>query len=135
MAISKTLYQIEWSGSDSQSVSSSGNATSDARAIADNAISGTLLIKADNAGTPAAGDAITARILYEIGDPDADPDTADEYTTAEHAAPIEIDTNLEDPAIIRVPIDVTMNSFKLYVENGASSNSITVSAQYAEQTA
>lgn len=137
MAISKTGYNVKWSTANSQSVAAAGNATSDERAIADNAIAGVLRVKASNNGTAASGDIGTAKILYNGGDPDADPDSADEFGTVEHAAPWELDTYLESGGVVQVdiPIDVTMYGFKLYVENGAASNGITFSAEYIEQTA
>ena len=51
-----------------------------------------------------------------------------------HAQPVAIlDTNDEDPAISNpIPIPPSLKKIKLYVENGASSNSITVSAQMRE---
>lgn len=133
MAISKSQTQVEWSGADTKSVSSSGNATSDAVVIADTAIAGSLTIKADHSGSPASGDEILAGILYTTGDPDVDPDSADEYDTPGHALPIVLDTNTENPAIKTIPVDTSATGFKLFVENDGAS-SITVSAQYSEQT-
>lgn len=136
MAISKTKSQILWGGSSTIAVAAAGNSTSDAQAISDNAVSAGLVIKADNAGTPASGDELSVKILYTHGDPDADPDVADEYDTAANAGIVAVlDTNAEDPVVVSIPIAVAATGFKVYVSNGAASNSLTVSAQYVEQTA
>lgn len=133
MAISKSQTQVEWSSSASSTITSGNNDTSDVVAISDDAVHGSVQIKADNQGTPTSGDEVEIRILYTLGDPDADPDSADEYDTVEHALPILLDTNSEDPAIKTVAIDVAAKSFKVYADNQAAS-SVIVSAQYSEQT-
>ena len=68
MAITKEQDQVKWSASNSTSVSAGSNDTSDEVAIHDTAIGGRVVVKADNAGTPAAGDVLFIKILYEIGD-------------------------------------------------------------------
>lgn len=133
MAIAKTQTQVEWASADTKAVTTGSNATSDAVAIADNAIAGSLTIKADHSGSPASGDEILAYVLYTTGDPDVDPDSADEYDTPGHVLPIVLDTNTEDPAIKTIPIDPAATGFKLRVENDGAST-ITVSAQYSQQT-
>ena len=132
MAITKNEIQVEWSTADTQSVSSGGNNTSDEVTISETCFDASIVIKADNAGTVAAGDVITAKVLYSYGDPDVDPDSADEFDTVGHALPIDLDTNTEDPVIRSVKIDPAAKKLKLYVENGATTNSITVSAQVRE---
>lgn len=133
MAISKNRQQIEWSSSDSTSVSSGSTATSDAVTPSATVFRGSVQIKADNGGTPASGDTLDVYILYTTGDPDADPDSSDEYDTAAHGEYLfELDTNAEDPAIKTAEINVACKGFKIYVENNASSNSITASAQLEE---
>lgn len=132
MAITKNEIQVEWSTADTISVSSGGNQTSDVVTLSAAAFDASLQIKADNAGTPASGDIITGYVLYSYGDPDVDPDSADEFDTIGHAIPFELDTNSEDPVIRSIKIDPAAVSLKLYVANGASSNSITVSAQVRE---
>lgn len=137
MAVSKALTQITWSSSNSVSVSAGGNQTSDAFAFASDSFSGMMQIKADNAGgTPADGDVIDVYLRYTTGDPDAAPDSADEYDSAAHGVHLcTLDTFAEDPAIKTVPIDVSAKGAKLYVVSGAGSNSITVSAQMYESKA
>lgn len=122
----------------SKSVSSGGNATSDAITVS-TAISSKLvveryvLLKADNGGTPASGDTVDFYLLTEIGDPDADPDSVDEFTTAGHGLFLyQLDTNTEDPAISPVVAIPSCDSAKIYAVNNAASNSITVSGQMLE---
>lgn len=133
MAIAKAQTQVQWAGANLLSVLSGGNGTSDAVPIADAAIAGSLTIKADNDGVPAAGDVLSVYILYSTGDPDADPDAADEYDTYQHVLPIELNTFTEDPAIKTIPIDPAATKFQLHVRNAAAS-AVTISAQYSEQT-
>lgn len=122
----------------SKSVTASGNATSDA--FTTNTASSSKLVveryvilKADNDGTPASGDTVDLYLLTEIGDPDADPDSADEFTTAGHGLFLyQLDTNTEDPSIspvVAIPSAVTA---KLYAVNNSSVRAITVSAQMLE---
>lgn len=136
MPLTKQDTQVKWSASDSVSVTAGGSQTSDEVAIADNAISAMLHLKADNSGTPASGDRILVKILANCQDPDADPDSADEFATQEVVGTIKVlDTNLVDPALDSIPIPTTLKSFKVYMESEAASNAITVSAQLREQLA
>lgn len=118
---------------DSKSVTSGSNATSDEVSVDADAIMASLVIKADNAGTPASGDTLDVSLLANVGDPDADPDSADEFTSTGHGLHLtRLDTNTDDPAIsYNVPLPLPLKGFKLYAENNAASNSITVSAQMA----
>ena len=139
MGISRTETQIKWSGSNSSSVAAAGSDTSDSQSISENAIAAAVFVKADNNGTPADGDEVEIKILYTGGDPDADPDSADEYedSAGGNVAAV-IDTyNDADPGLRKININTAAKGFKVYAENTQSSggNSITVSAQYVEQTA
>jgi hypothetical protein len=133
MAVSKNEIQVKWSASDTVSVTFGSNATSDEITLSGTAASWMVQVKADNAGTPASGDELKVFILLSTGDPDADPDSADEFDTVGHAQHVmTLDTNTEDPAILtRWPLPPAKKA-KVYVENDASSNSITVSAQVYE---
>lgn len=114
-----------------KSISSGGNATSDAAVIPTSAVATSLIVKADNNGTPASGDILEIRLLATVGDPDADGDSTDEYTTPSHGAVlVRLNTNLEDPAL-SAPLDIptSVQGIKLYAVSSAASNSITVSAQ------
>lgn len=133
MAIKKACKQVQWGGANSVSVASGANDTSDAVAIADRAIAGSLTIKADHSGTPASGDEVIVYVLYTTGDPDADPDSVDEHDTSGHALPIVLDLNTDDPAIKTVQIDNASTGLKIYVVNDGAAD-VTVSAQYSEQT-
>jgi hypothetical protein len=134
MALSRQEVQVKWSASDSTSVSSASTATSDEVSIDATSVARELYVKADNGGTPAAGDTIEIRILANAGDPDADADSADEFGTSENAVVVAVlDTNAEDP-VVYGPIPIPFGqSFKVHVTNNAASNSITVSAQMNEQ--
>lgn len=133
MALQKTYTQIEWSTADSISVSSGSNSTSDEMTPAADAISLMVQCKADNGGTPASGDVVDIYILRTLGDPDADPDSADEFATVDHAEWVAtLDTNEEDPAIAVKSIPIGGKKYKFYAVNNASSNSITVSIQVEE---
>jgi hypothetical protein len=121
----------------SKSIAAAGNATSDLVTLGATVVSATLMVKADNDGTPAAGDDIHVKLLISTGDPDADADTTDEFTTVLHAAVRKIlETDLEDPAIsgpIAIPLPLS-SDFKVYCTNESAGRAITVSAQVVEQS-
>lgn len=134
MAITNTAVQIKWAGANTVSVAAAGAQESDVYTPDQTAIDALLQVKADNAGTPAAGDTIDVYVLYTTGDPDADPDVADEFDTASHAQWLmKLDTSSEDPAIKSVPLNVTCKALKIRVVSNAGANSITVSAQVTEK--
>lgn len=131
MAVSKTERQIKWATANTKSVTAGGNATSDAiGAIVAAEVENTQTVKADNAGTPADGDTIDVYLVQTAGDPDADPDSANEYPDTNHLIFLgQLDTFTSDPAIKTVSFPtVGIEDYKLYVESNAASNSITVSA-------
>ena len=74
MALTISETQVEWSTSDSVSVTSGSNQTSDEVSVTQTSIARELKVKADNAGTPASGDTIEIKILINAGDVDADPE-------------------------------------------------------------
>lgn len=135
MAVGKNEIQVKWSTANSVSVSAGGSQTSDAASLSATGVAVHIMVKADNAGTPASGDTITCWWLCTTGDPDADADSADEYSTGTQGTLLGVlDTNTDDPAIGGAwPLPLTQGG-KLYVESGAGSNSITVSAQIEEVT-
>lgn len=133
MAIRKTQTQVQWAGANSISVASGAGQTSDAVAIADKAIAGSVTIKAKHSAAPVSGDEVRAYVLYTVGDPDADPEAADEYDTHQHALPVVLDLNTEDPAQKTVQIDTAATGLKIRVVNDGAA-AVTVSAQYSEQT-
>ncbi|MHA2377344.1 MAG: hypothetical protein ACXAB9_14385 [Candidatus Thorarchaeota archaeon] len=135
MTVAQNQLQIEWSTADSVSVSSGSSQTSDAKDFSDTAFDALVTLKADNGGTPASGDTVDFYALLSCGDPDADPDSADEFPNDENDALFlaRLDTNANDPAIATVPIPIA-EAVKIYAYNNAGSNSITVSACILEKT-
>lgn len=121
----------------SKSIAAAGNATSDLITPDADAVAANLIVKADNDGTPAADDDIEVYILSSTGDPDADPDSVDEFTTTGHARiRAVLETDVEDPAIsdvISVPLPITGGGLKVYCKNLSAGRAITVSGQIVEQ--
>ncbi len=123
-------------GADTDSIAAGGNETSDVFTLDATCIAAQIQLKADNSTTPASDDQIDFYLLQTSGDPDVDPDSADEYDTTAHARFLaRLDTNEEDPAIITVPIPVPQAHCKIYATGADSgtTNAITVSAQLVEQ--
>jgi len=136
MSVSRTLTQITWSSANSVTVTAGNQATSDAISMPSDAFGATVQVKADNSGTPASGDTLDAYVMYTSGDPDAEPDSADEYDTPGHARYLgQLDTNAEDPAILTFEISPFVKGFRLYVDNNSASNSVVVSAQMVAKSA
>ena len=135
MPITKQARQVLWAGGVTVSVAAGGAATSDAITPGQDAVGAILQVKADNTGTPAAGDTLDVYLLMTAGDPDADPDTADEYDTINHGLFLmRLDTSADDPALKSVEIPTAMKAYQVrVVNNGASA--MTVSAQVYEQNA
>ncbi len=68
MAVANNEQQVTWSSSDSVSVSAGGTQTSDAVTFSTTAFAAMITFKADNSGTPAAGDTVDFNIrLTERG--------------------------------------------------------------------
>jgi len=138
MAVDKHQIQVEWSSANSISVSAGSGQASDAFDFSDTAFQAMVTLKADNGGSPADGDTVDFYLLPSAGDPDAEPDSADEFPADEthglFLARLDTYTPGEDPAVACVPIPVAAAG-KIYAKNNASSNSITVSACINEKTA
>lgn len=127
--------QVKWdTTANSKSISSGSNYTSDEFSANGAMISGHCNVKVDNNGTPASGDTVEIKILRNCGDPDADPDSADEFETPD-AVPVAavLDTNAADPQLKSIPI-APCKGYKVWASNNASSNAQTVSANHTEQT-
>ena len=125
--------QIQWSTANSVSVSSGSNQTSDAITMTADVKAASIQCKADNGGTPAAGDTLDFYILYTNGDPDGTG--SDEYDTGDNTNAellCRLDTNSTATMLKTVPIQVGSKGFKVYVESNAASNSITASATLYE---
>ena len=114
----------------SKSISAGGNATSDEFNPPATAVEGMLIVKADNDGT-VDDEVVNVKLLASTGDPDADPDSTDEFTTSGHAQTIcSLDTTVEDPAISKpITLPATASGYKLYAANAGSTRAVTVSAQ------
>lgn len=120
----------------SKSIAFGNDATSDLIMPDADAVSAQLMVKAKNDGAPAAGDDIGVHLLISTGDPDADPDTTNEFTTVGHAdVKATLETDVEDPAIsnaISIPLPMT-GGYKVYCKNLSAGRAITVSGQVVEQ--
>jgi len=131
MAITKAENQITWAAANSVSVAASGNATSDAFSFDATSLLAMITLKADNNGTPAAGDTVTFYLLYTTGDPDGTG--ADEYDTTTQGTPLAVvDTSVSDPAQTTVQICPSAKGGKIYAVNNNATRAITVSATMYE---
>jgi hypothetical protein len=136
MAITRTETQVQWSSSNSVSVTAGGTQTSDEFNLDATCIAAQISIKADNSTTPAADDQIDFYLLQTSGDPDGTG--TDEFDTTGHPVFLgRLDTNTEDPALRTVALPIPQKGAKLYATgaNSGSTNSITVSATITEQRA
>lgn len=130
MAISKSSTQVKWSTANSLSVSGSSSSESDAFTIGSTVVDGSVQLKADHSSSPGSGDYVDFYLLATNGDPDADPDSADEYdTTTQGAFLARLDCNVSDPAVKTVPLPtVAIKGGKIRAVNNAG-EAVTVSAQ------
>lgn len=128
MALSKSETQVTWSAANSLSVSASSTGTSDAVTIPTVALDGSISLKADHSGTPAAGNTVEFYALYSNGDPDGA--STDEFDTTEQGALLAVlDLNADDPAQTTVPLPtVAAKSLKIYAVNNDTGDAVTVSA-------
>lgn len=121
---------------DSKSISSGGNATSDTETLnqtinsSKTVIARRLQVKADNDGTPAAGDTATIYPQMTIGDPDGA--STNEFDTDDQAVPVVLDTNENDPSIGSIDLPIAALELKLYAENDSGGRAITVSGTVLE---
>jgi hypothetical protein len=139
MAITQTLTQVTWpTAATTGSVTANSNLTSEVMTLDASCVAAQIQLKADNAGTPVAGDYINFYVLQSSGDPDA-AETTDEYDTVGHAIFLaRVDTFVTDPALVTVPFPLPQKNFKIYAEGDhadATASAITVSAQVIEQRA
>ncbi len=131
MAITKAENQITWAAANSVSVAASGNATSDAFSFDATSLLAMITLKADNNGTPAAGDTVTFYLLYTTGDPDGA--STDEYDSTTQGTPLAmLDTSVSDPAQTTVQICPSAKGGKIYAVNNNATRAITVSATMYE---
>lgn len=139
MAITRTETQVTWpTASNTASVSAGGTATSEEFNLDATCINAQVSLKADNSTSPASDDQIDFYLLQTSGDPDGA--VSDEFDTPDPAHALflgRLDTSLEDPAIMTVPLPIPQKGGKLYATGADSgtTNSITVSATITEQRA
>jgi len=132
MAITVSEVQVTWAAANSVSIAAGGNDTSDAFVVDETCFQGTIQLKADNDGEPAAGDIVTFNLLATLGDPDGAG--ANEYgTTLQDTQLAALDTLRDDPAICTVQIPLPLVGGKIYAANGSAGRAITVSACLLEQ--
>lgn len=135
MAVSKSAVQVQWGGSNSVNVTAGNAQTSDVVALDATSFNAMVQLKATT-GSPASGDKIDFYINYSTGDPDANPDTADEYDSQTQGTWLaQLDCQANNPALTTVPINPSAKSYKLYAKSSAATNTITVSAQMYESKA
>lgn len=126
MALGNTEIQVQWSSSDSLSVTAATTSASDAFTFAAGAIEAMVTLKADNAGTPASGDVVEFYAALSCGDPDGA--STEEYPTAvAHMIYLgTIDTYAQDAECLTVSLPVAVKG-KIVAKNTAASNAIVVS--------
>lgn len=137
MAISHAKTQVKWpTNANTTSIAFGAPQNSEEVTLSTNAIARQLSVKVDNAGTPGAGDTATVYLLRTSGDPDADADVTDELDTDDHGLWLmQLDTNLDDPAIRTVDVPTAFEKCKVRIVNNSAADSYTCSAQFEEVTA
>lgn len=134
MAITRPETKVLWAAANSKSVAFGATEESDEINLDATCVAAQVHLKADNAGTPAAGDTVDFYFVQTGGDPDGA--AADEFDTNGHATHLKrLDTNSEDPAGATVPLPIPQKGGKVVAVSNAGSNSITVSATITEQRA
>ena len=135
MAITRPETQVTWpTAADSKSVTAATQENSEEVNLDATCVKAQIHLKADNNGTPAAGDTVDFYLLQTGGDPDGA--ATDEFDTPGHALHLgQIDTNGEDPGIKTVSLPIPQKGAKIRADNNAASNGITVSATITEQRA
>lgn len=141
MALTRNDSQIQWSASDSITLSSATEQQSDTFTFDATDIAAVLQISVDNAGTPASGDVCNFRILWSAGD--VLGGGGDDFDTSEHAEQFQVDTVAantpgEDPVRKTVSLNhmIGAKSFKLAAAGPqAGTRNLTVRARVATQRA
>jgi hypothetical protein len=127
MALANNEIQVQWSGSNSVSVGAAGSQTSDVFTFSQTAFDAMITLKADNAGTPAAGDTVEFYLLATCGDPDGAGSDEFPPNSGDGLLLAVLDTYVNDPAVRTVACPIA-KSGKLYARNNSSGRAITVSA-------
>ena len=133
MPLSRAETKVLFGAANSVSIATAATNTSDLITLNAACVDASITVKADNAGTPAAGDTVDVYVLLSSGDPDGAA-VADEFASADsvHAQFLgQLDTNTTDPALMTIPYPAVPQAGKLYaVNNGASA--VTFSAVIEE---
>jgi hypothetical protein len=135
MGIATVETQVTWSSATTKAVTPGGTAMSDAFTFNSSAVRAhaAITVKAAHAGTPVATEQVNVKLLFTNGDPDADPESADEYDTSGNGYILGVvdmyPGSAEDPAIKTFPFPANAKAAKLWVESTAGSDNVTVSAQ------
>ncbi len=131
MAISKAEIQVTWSSTNSIGLTAGSNSTSDAFSFSATSFNAMIQVKADNQGTPAAGDTVDFYLLYTLGDPDGA--STDEYDSTTQGTYLgQLDTAAADPAIRTFTINPSAKGGKIYAVNNSAGRTISVSATLYE---
>ena len=135
MAITRTETQVTWdTGSNSKSIASSSNATSDVVTLDQTCFAAQAHIYADNGGTPASGDVLDVYLLQTGGDPIGTGSDVYDNSNAAHALfLVSINTNLADPAQATVQLPLPQKGMNFYGVNQSSGRAITIGVTITEQ--
>jgi hypothetical protein len=112
-------------------VSAGGSQVSDKITLNSDTVNVWIKCKAENGSTPASGDTVDLAAQFG-GDPDADG-TEDMDNQGDHL--VNLDTNLNDPAVKSPPIPFAPQNEDMQLEatNNSGQNTITVSAVLVEE--
>lgn len=136
MALSTNQIQIQWGGTVGGSVTAGGSSLSDAPTLSATAYNRTIILKADNTGTPASGEKCTFYIRYTLGN--VGDAAGNDFTDAvEEMFAVTLDTNAADPATsvaIELPHPIESLKVNAVAENGTG-NGYNVYALVLEATA
>lgn len=128
MASSRVSTALTWSAASSISLTTNNVVASDTFLFNIEDWEATLVVSADNAGTPASGDTVDLWIAWTVGD--VLGDSGDDFTTDEHSEVLgRIDTVAantpgEDPARVAFHIPTAAKGFRLLsrANQGATRN-------------
>lgn len=90
MALTRNTQQLQWSGSNSVTLSTSTETETDAVVFDATDVAAVLQISVQNQGTPTSGDTLAVRIKYTTGD--ILGDTGDDFDSSEHSEQYLLDT-------------------------------------------
>lgn len=129
MALTRSDYDLKWSTATSKSVTSSAVVWTDAVALDATDVSLSVFFKADNSGTPQAGDTCAVYVAWTTD--------GSNYDTAKHAKQIaSLDTNVEDPAAVTVDLPVSAKGFQIgAICPNAGTRNVTITGHYSTQRA